>query len=216
MDEARFAELTEWITGEGLVGSTEAEMMTGFCERAVAAGLPLAAGLMIIDTLHPIHEGRAVRWYKAKDKETEFIEYGRTNEGEAAATWHASPFYRLVESGEKLSRHNVRAEAEAGSAFFKSRLEEGATEAVVMVNRFAAQGIIGEMDCVYSAWVTDRPEGFGDGEVAALRRLTPFLALAMKCTALGRIAETLVETYLGRDAGGACSRVTFGAASPTA
>jgi adenylate cyclase len=201
MDEARLAELAEWITAEGLVGSTEAEMMTGFCERAGAAGLPLAAAMMIIDTLHPIHEGRAVRWYQARDKETEFVEYGRTTEGEAAATWRASPFYRLVESGEKLSRHNVSAEAEAGSAFFKSRQAEGATEVVVMVNRFAAEGIIGEMDCVYSAWATDRPEGFKDREVAALRRLTPFLALAMKCTALGRIAETLVETYLGRDAG---------------
>jgi adenylate cyclase len=201
MDEARFAELAEWITREGLVGSTEAELMTGFCERAVGAGVLLASGLMIIDTLHPIHEGRAVRWYLAKDKETEFIEYGRTTEGEAAANWRASPFYRLVESGEKLSRHNVGAEAEAGSPYFKSKQVEGTTEVVVMVNRFAAQGIIGEMDCVYSAWATDRADGFSDSEVAALKRLTPFLALAMKCTALGRIAETLVETYLGRDAG---------------
>ena len=201
MDEARFAELAEWVTGEGLVGSSEAEMMTGFCERAVAAGLPLAAGLMIIDTLHPIHEGRAVRWYLAKDRETELVEYGRTTEGEAASLWHASPFYRLIESGEKLSRHNVRAEAEAGSPFFKARQAEGASEVIVMVNRFVAEGIIGDMDCVYSAWATDRPEGFRDAEVAALRRLTPFLALAIKCTALGRIAETLVETYLGRDAG---------------
>jgi adenylate cyclase len=201
MDESHFARLAEWVTGEGLVGSTEAEMMTGFCERAVAAGLRLASGLMIIDTLHPIHEGRAVRWYQAKDKETELVEYGRTNEGEAAATWRASPFYRLVQSGEKLSRHRVDAEIKAGSSYFKSRHVEGTTEVVVMVNRFAAQGIIGDMDCVYSAWGTDRPEGFSDGEVAALRRLTPFLALAMKCTALGRIAETLVETYLGRDAG---------------
>jgi adenylate cyclase len=107
----------------------------------------------------------------------------------------------LVQSGEKLSRHRVDAEIKAGSSYFKSRHVEGTTEVVVMVNRFAAQGIIGDMDCVYSAWGTDRPEGFSDGEVAALRRLTPFLALAMKCTALGRIAETLVETYLGRDAG---------------
>jgi adenylate cyclase len=162
---------------------------------------PLASGLMIIDTLHPIHEGRAVRWFRAKEKETELIEYGRTSEGEGAATWRASPFYRMVESGEKLSRHNVRAEAEAGSPYFKSRLMEGNTELIVMVNRFAAEGIIGEMDCVYSAWGTDRPEGFGEREVDTLKRLTPFLALAMKCATLARIAETLVETYLGRDAG---------------
>jgi len=201
MDEARLAELAEWITSEGLVGAQETAMMTGFCERALAAGLPLASGLMIIDTLHPIHEGRAIRWFRAKEKETELIEYGRTSEGEAAANWRASPFYRLVESGEKLSRHNVRAEAQAGSPYFKSRLVEGTVEMVAMVNRFAAEGIIGEMDCVYSAWGTDRLEGFGQREVEVLKRLTPFLALAVKCATLARIAETLVETYLGRDAG---------------
>jgi adenylate cyclase len=201
MDEARLTELAEWITGEGLVGSTEAEMMTGFCERAIAAGLPLASGLMIIDTLHPVHEGRAVRWFRAEEKPTELVEYGRTTEGEAAANWRASPFYRLLESGEKLSRHRLDAEAVAGSAYFKSRAEEGTTEIVTMINRFAAEGIIGEMDCVYSGWGTDRPEGFSDGEVAALKRIMPFLALAMKCAALGKIAGTLVETYLGRDAG---------------
>ena len=35
----------------------------------------------------------------------------------------------------------------------------------------------------------------------ALRRLVPTLALGIKCVSLSRIAETLVETYLGKDAG---------------
>ena len=38
-------------------------------------------------------------------------------------------------------------------------------------------------------------------DIARLRRLVPFLALAIKCASLARIAATLVETYLGRDAG---------------
>ena len=201
MEESKFAALAQWITGVGLAGDSETAMMTGFCERAVAAGLPVAHAIMIIDTLHPVHEGRAVRWYRAKEKETELVEYGRTNEGEAAATWHASPFYRLLQSGEKFSRHDVRAEAEAGSAYFKDRAEEGLTEAILVINRFSAEGIIGEMYCVYSSWGTDRPDGFSDADLSALRRMLPFLALAMKCAALGRIAGTLVETYLGRDAG---------------
>jgi len=201
MDEARLAELAQWITGVGLAGETETVMMTGFCERLVAAGLPLAAGIMIIDTLHPVYEGRAVRWFRAEEKQTELVEYGRTNEGEAAANWRASPFYRLLESGEKFSRHDVRAEAAAGSHYFKARAEEGLTEVVAVINRFAAEGIIGDMDCVYSSWGTDRPDGFASADLLALKRLLPFLALAMKCTALGRIAGTLVETYLGRGAG---------------
>jgi adenylate cyclase len=70
-----------------------------------------------------------------------------------------------------------------------------------MITRFAADGVIGEMDCVYSSWATDHPGGFDDGQVEALIGLLPMLALAVKCVSLTRIAGTLVETYLGRDAG---------------
>src|SRR4030095_2803554 len=67
--------------------------------------------------------------------------------------------------------------------------------------RFAAEGVVGDMDCVYSSWATDVPAGFRDADVTDLCRLTPFLALTLKAASLARIAETLVETYLGRDAG---------------
>jgi adenylate cyclase len=57
------------------------------------------------------------------------------------------------------------------------------------------------MDCVCSSWSTDAPLGFTDGQVETLTELVPGLALAVKCASLARIAGTLVETYLGRDAG---------------
>lgn len=43
--------------------------------------------------------------------------------------------------------------------------------------------------------------GFDDAHVEALRRLVPTLALAVKAASLERIAGTLMETCLGRDAG---------------
>jgi adenylate cyclase len=57
------------------------------------------------------------------------------------------------------------------------------------------------MDCICSSWTTDAPSGFADEQAEALTRLVPALALAVKCASLARIAGTLVETYLGRDAG---------------
>ena len=50
-------------------------------------------------------------------------------------------------------------------------------------------------------WATDYPRGFDDAHVEAIAALMPMLALAVKCVSLARIAATLVETYLGRDAG---------------
>jgi adenylate cyclase len=57
------------------------------------------------------------------------------------------------------------------------------------------------MDAVYSSWSTRRDGGFDERQVAALRRLVPALALAAKSASLARVAQTLVEVYLGRDAG---------------
>src|SRR3546814_17955412 len=57
------------------------------------------------------------------------------------------------------------------------------------------------MDCFYSHWTTSHATGFCDDDLAAMRRLVPALALAVKCTSLARVAGTLVEVYLGRDAG---------------
>jgi adenylate cyclase len=75
------------------------------------------------------------------------------------------------------------------------------TDYVAMVNRFGDDGAIGLMDCTYSSWASDRPGGFSDADLAALESLVPCLALAIKGASIARIAETLVETYLGRDAG---------------
>jgi adenylate cyclase len=49
--------------------------------------------------------------------------------------------------------------------------------------------------------MTARAEGFADAHIAALTRVVPNLALAFKAVALARMTGTLMETYLGRDAG---------------
>src|SRR5215813_14625724 len=62
-------------------------------------------------------------------------------------------------------------------------------------------GVIGEMDAVYSSWTTSAPGGFTNSQIAALERMVPYLALAIKSVSLARMTATLMETYLGRDAG---------------
>src|SRR3954465_14818867 len=88
-------------TAAGLAGATEPDLLRGFCERAVAAGLPLARAVVLIDTLPPAHEGRAFHWSRCPVPEDRtVVEYGRTIEGsEHAESWHRSPFYHLLETG---------------------------------------------------------------------------------------------------------------------
>jgi adenylate cyclase len=198
MDNDQLADLTAWITEAGLAGLSEAATLTGFCERALALGLPLARANVVIDTLHPIYEGRAFTW-KRDIKETVLTEFGRSDD--QSDLWERSPFYRLELTGESLLRRRLSAETEAEFSIFSDLRVEGMTDYLAITNRFAAEGIIGEMDCVYSSWATDAPQGFRDSDVDDLCRLMPLVALTLKSASLTRIAGTLVETYLGRDAG---------------
>src|ERR1043166_1911587 len=200
MNEKQFAELCNWITEAGLAGRPETEMVDGFCNRLQAAGLPLAFSVVIADTLHPVFEGHAIRWYRDKP-DTTIVEYGPTNEGQAAENWRRSTFYRLMSTGESLLRRRLTAEAEAEFPGLKANRDEGMSDYVAIMNRFAAEGVIGEADSVFSAWTTDKPGGFSDADIVDRQRLAPFLAIAVKCATLSGIAQTLVQTYLGRDAG---------------
>ncbi len=202
MNSAALSELRDWLAEAGLAGNSETEIVDGFCRRAVTAGLPIARATVIIDTLHPVHEGRVVRWRREGDeRQAELIEYGPTTEGEAAENWRRSPFFRLLEEGDSRLRRRLLAGEPAEFSAIVALQDEGMTDYLALITRFAAHGVIGEMDCVYSSWATDHPQGFDDREVEALIGLMPLLALAIKCVSLARIAGTLVETYLGRDAG---------------
>ena len=118
---------------------------------------------MFIDTLHPIHEGRVFRWERDKPEAT-VSEYGRSTEGEAAERWRRSPHYRLLETGESLMRRSVTAETEREFALFPALWEGPITEFVATVNRFSVDGVIGEMDCFYTGWMTEREGGRRMGE----------------------------------------------------
>jgi hypothetical protein len=48
------------------------------------SGVPLARALVVLDTLHPIPEGRGFRWRIDVAEAVEVLDYGRANEGEAA------------------------------------------------------------------------------------------------------------------------------------
>ncbi len=202
MDAARVASIGRWVTEAGLAGAAELELLRGFCDRLVAAGLSVAGVNILIDTLHPIHEGRVFRWRRDREEVDPIIEYGRTDvEGAAAENWRRSTYYHLLVSGEDMLRRRIGPGHIADFSILDDLRAEGRTDYVAFIHRFAADGIIGAMDAVYSSWTTDMESGFTDGHLEALRELMPSLALAMKCASFVRIARTLAETYLGRDAG---------------
>ena len=187
----RSVEIGTWVIEAGLAGISEPDLLRGFCERLGAAGIPLMRAIVGIDTLHPIHEGRIFRWHRDRTDLSAVSEYGRTGaNSNTEEVWRRSPFYRLIETGGSLLRRNLARGDPADFLMLEELRAEGMTDYMAMMHRFAADGVIGEMDCVYSSWASDAPEGLTDDQASAI-----------KGASTAGIAETLVETYLGRDAG---------------
>jgi adenylate cyclase len=212
MDEKFFSEWSAWLTEAGLVDSADTDIFSGFCDRCIAAGIPLGRAHLFIDTLHPVHEGRLFRWGYGPD-EPPVHEYGRTSiagsdapgpaalDAQATDTWQRSTYYSMLKTGAAVLRRRSDAVDKDQFSLLPDWFAAGMTDYVAIITRFAAEGIIGEMDAVYSSWGTARPAGFDDAEIATLERMAPYLALAIKSVSLTRMTRTLMETYLGRDAG---------------
>ncbi|WP_414474681.1 adenylate/guanylate cyclase domain-containing protein [Microvirga sp. M2] len=203
MDRRQASGTARWVTEAGLTGMTELELLHGFCNRLVAEGFPVARVNIVIDTLHPIHEGRVFRWRRDDQGDLDHVvEYGRTNvEGEAATNWRRSTYYHLLTSGQDFLRRRIGPGHVEDFSVLADLRREGQTDYLVLIHRFEAEGIIGEMDSFYSSWTTDVDSGFTDEQIFLVRELASSLMLALKCASLACIAKTLVETYLGRDAG---------------
>jgi adenylate cyclase len=192
--------LINWLVSQGLTGLPENDLIRGFCERCRGGGLDLSRGLVFIDTLHPIFEGRGFRWNDTETNESDSFEYGSTSAGDAAQNWRRSTFYHMLENGHDELRIDLADCASLDFSMIDDLAAKGHRHFVAFVHRFGESGTIGEMDCVYSYWLTRRPDGFSEHALSALRDLVPVLGLAIKSAAQVEIARTLGRVYLGRDA----------------
>jgi adenylate cyclase len=192
--------LTNWLVSQGLTGLAEHDLIRGFCERCRAQGLELSRGLVFIDTLHPIFEGRGFRWNDTETNESDAFEYGSTSEGASAQNWRRSVFYHMLENGHDEMRIDLADCASLDFAMIDDLAARGHRHLVAFLHRFGEAGTIGQMDCVYSYWLTRRADGFGEHDLSALRDLVPVLGLAIKSAAQADIARTLGRVYLGRGA----------------
>lgn len=200
MNEAKIAEIETWLDMQGLSGTSETELMNGFCQRCLDAGIRLERANAFVDTLHPIYEGRVFLWRREGQVERAIIEYGSSQEGESASNWQTSTFYSMLNAGDDEMRVQLGREKDLGFPHLLTLKGEGCTDYLALINRFSSEGTIGEMDCFYSSWSTDDPQGFRAEDLVAIRRMVRGLGLAIKCASLTRIVQTLADVYLGHDA----------------
>jgi len=199
------AAISAWLLKEGLRGATQTALLQGFCERLVAAGIPLQRAHAGQRALHPVFGAVGFDWHRDRDRATR-EDYARVSE--PLGRWLKSPFYYMLQKGlselrERLldgnepSRFPVLQEfrAQGATDYFASAMFFGQSTIAPRTNPDdPPEGMI-------SSWTSDAPKGFSDRDIGTIRELLPVLGLALKSAASYRTAHDLLAVYLGRDAG---------------
>jgi len=206
------AGIEKWLIEAGLRGVSLEDLVDGFCRRVVDAGFPARRFNMIIGTLHPRHGARSYVW-RPTGLETEAFARRRTDEESEA--YMRSPIYYLRSRDEARLRRRL----DTGEPLQFQLLEElrdvGLTEYAARIVRFGGEDTAslrtGPADIrhprfdplqgIFFSCATDMSGGFDDHQLEQVAGALPTLALAVKSRATFDVARTLLETYIGADAG---------------
>ena len=179
LDPADVQAISDWLVEQGLCTAGFETLFAGFCERLVAAGVPLWRGQVAMRTLHPSVEAIAYRWQPASGVESASLLYS-DSESEA---WLRSPFHHMLASGTRTLRHRLDGEGETlPFPILEEFRAAGATDYYARFIGFSFEARKGARSGVMSSWTTDQAGGFSEQDISILDRLLPRLALSLKST----------------------------------
>ena len=204
----------ESIVTQGLSGLTLEEQLSAFCQRVHDSGFPMKRANMGIGTLHPRYGAHTFVWRPGLDA-VEHIPRERTMDQLEA--FKRSPIYYMRSRNETLLRRRLDGNEPLEFEILDELREEGMTEYAARLVPFGAVPhaapepptarfdpavqMTGAFAGVFFSCATEAPGGFDDAELQQVGDMLPFLALSVKSRATYDVASTVIETYLGEDAG---------------
>ena len=201
------------LVERGLRGLSVAEQVDGFCRGLVDAGFPAGRFNMSIGTLHPRHGAHSYVWRTDAGLATEL--YPRRPAGDESEGYLRSPIHHLRQSGDVVLRRRLDGGGPLEFPILVDLRALGMTDYVARMvsfgdasqadaageERTAWPGGLNPMQGIFFSCATSAPEGFDDAQLQQASELLPYLALAVKSRSTFDVARTLLETYLGEDAG---------------
>ena len=204
-NESRIRSISDWLIGQALGEVRIDELFTAFCERLRDAGLPIQRGHLAVRTVHPMFSSVTVTWWRDGEASVERFDHVSGT----GPQWQQSPLFAMSRGRVRETRHKLEAPGEWSRFPLLVQLREaGATEYFALLTPFGDEATAYErQDGILCSWLTDRPGGFSNDDIATLRRLQPRLGVAVKVAKREQTAANVAAAYLGADAG---SRVLAG------
>ena len=183
-------ELSKWLISDARFLPGNPEVLTEFCDRVAAAGMPIERVSLHQRAFHPQYRGVSRIWRPGQALEEKFLDHGI----EKTATYLESPVRLVVEERQSLNWH-LDGNHMLPFPVLDELREQGFTH-YVMEPLVYAVGIVNAF-----AWATKRPGGFTAGEMQFIRDILPAYAAVTELKALRRFISGVLTTYVGAEAG---------------
>lgn len=194
------ARVVAWMLHEGRTNTHMRQFGDEMCRRVVEAGIPLWRAFCAIRTLHPQIVASAYVWRRGETgAERRLAEHGIEKKNPAFSN---SPLTEVSRTGKALRRRLADPDVELDYEILETFRKEGGTDYIAMPMVYSS----GEINCI--SWLTDRPGGFTDAEIAGLADVTEMLTVIVETQTHRRIVRILMDTYVGHRTG---ERVLSGA-----
>jgi len=185
-------DIVRWLLEDGWKTLTPEALLTEFCPRLVAAGVPLHRVNLSVRLLHPQVFSLAFIWQPGAPIERLEGAYALLDEDR----FRLSPFYDLAHNGATAIRRRITgAGARLDYPILHDLAAEGCTDYLALGLPFSD----GRQSAVTLA--TTAPDGFDPAHLALIEDASSALARIVEIMALRHTSLTLMQTYLGHQAG---------------
>jgi adenylate cyclase len=185
-------DLIDWVLRHATAQDDLGALITGVCERLIAAGLPIWRASLDLPTIHPVARAVSHRWWRDRPVTVEMLPHGPGQDG----VFQRSVIHHLLSSGLEARRWRLeRGEGVAEFDLLRTLQAAGGTDYLLRLVGFG-DGSSRVMGVALSI-ATDRAGGFAKDEIAQINRLIPALGLAAYRVSAARTATDALTVYLG-------------------
>ncbi|MGC1888551.1 MAG: hypothetical protein WA709_21075, partial [Stellaceae bacterium] len=191
MSTCEIKEIADWLIDGARSAPQPAHVLAQLSERLVACGIPLWRVAVFVRTLHPQVMGRRFIWRPGTEVEVSEAPYELLER----AAFLDNPIAQVYATGRVLRRKLADPDCAVDFPVLSELRAEGITDYLALPLVFT-DGAIHAVTCT-----TQQAGGFTDAQIAGLETIITPLARVAEIRALRRMGSTLLDTYVGHDAG---------------
>ena len=183
--------VVDWLIDGARSAPQPQQVLAELSERLAACGIPLWRVAVFVRTLHPNVMGRRFIWRPGAQIEVSEAPFELLE----TAEFRDNPIARVYETGRAIRRKLTDPNSAVDFPVLADLRAQGVTDYLASP-LFFTDGAIHVVTCT-----TREPGGFTDTQVAGIEAIITPLARVAEIRALRRTASTLLDTYVGHDAG---------------